>query len=110
MTAESDSDDSISTALLSTQVPRVANSLLLKGETVPVRLTSEPGNPINSKAIALECEIDGQWGRIGYFLNEVLEDVHKAINNKEITGVSFKWIKFITDWYKSGRRYILWTS
>ncbi len=35
-------------------------------------------------------------------MNEVLEEVHTAINNDRIEGVRFKWIKFITDWYYSG--------
>ncbi len=80
-----------------------SNRRLRNGENVPVRLTPEPSNPVNSKAIAFECEIDGHWERIGYVVNEVLEEVHIAINNEKIEGVRFKWIKFITDWYGSQR-------
>ena len=82
-----------------------ANRLLRTGVKVSVRLTPEPNNPVNSRAIAFECQVHGKWGRIGYVVNEVLEEVHKAINNNEIVETNFKWIKFITDWYMSGPGY-----
>ena len=75
-----------------------SNRRLRNGENVPVRLTPEPSNPVNSKAIAFECEIDGHWERIRYVVNEVLEEAHTAINNDKIEGIRFKWTKFITDW------------
>lgn len=38
-------------------------------------------------------------------VKEVLEDVHSAINKKEIFNVKFDWIKYITDWTRSGPEY-----
>ncbi len=79
-----------------------ANRLIRTCETVPVRLTPDPSNPINAKAISFECQINGHWQRIGYAVNEVLDELHRDMRNNVIIGVNFKWIKFITDWYRSG--------
>ena len=34
------------------------------GHDVPVRLTPEPENPFDSRAIAFMCFMDGQWYRL----------------------------------------------
>ena len=82
---------------------REANSLLQSGEDVPVRLTPEPNNPHDSQAIAFECQLkDKRWRRIGYVVHEALEETHKALNNGDILNVRFGWIKYVTDWFRSG--------
>ena len=62
---------------------------------IPVKLQPEPNNPIDSKAIAFMCKVENDWERIGYVVQEALDDVHEAINTNKILGVSFQWIKFI---------------
>ena len=74
------------------------------GQDVPVRLTPEPENPFDSRAIAFMCFIDEQWYRIGYVVSEILEDVHQSLARHEITDVRFAWVKFITHW-RSGYGY-----
>ena len=41
--------------------------------------------------------MDGQWYRIGYVMNEILEDVHQSLARNEV-GVKFSWVKYITHW------------
>ncbi len=67
-----------------------ANRLIRTCETVPVRLTPDPSNPINAKAIPFECQINGHWQRIGYAVNEVLDELHRDMRNNVIIGVNFK--------------------
>ena len=69
---------------------------------VPVKLLPEPNNPFNSKAIAFVCMVGGKWQRIGYVVNEILSEVQSALNNDDITCVEFAWVKYISDWTKSG--------
>ena len=68
------------------------------GQDVHVRLTPEPKNPVDSRAIAFMCFMDGQWYRIGYVVNEILEDVHQSLARNEIVGVKFSWVKYVTHW------------
>ena len=53
------------------------NRLIRLGETVPVRLTPEPSNPFDAKLIAFECQVNGKWGRIGYIVKDILDEVMK---------------------------------
>ena len=83
-----------------------ANRLLQNNTEVPVRLTPEPNNPFDSRAIAFECQLsDHEWRRIGYVVREALQETHTALTNGDILNVRFGWIKFITDWYMSGPGY-----
>ena len=84
---------------------RVARDLIARGETVPVRVNPEPTNIKDARALVFECEIDKEWKKVGYVVKEVLEDVRSAINKKEIFNVKFDWIKYITDWTRSGPGY-----
>lgn len=68
------------------------------GQTVSVKLTPEPKNPFNSRAIAFVCLIDGRWCRIGYVVNKILEEIHQALAINEILSVKFSWVKYITHW------------
>ena len=80
---------------------RAVRDLIAQGEFVPVRLNPEPTNIKDARAIAFECNIKDQWKKV-YVLKELLDDVHAAINRKEIISVKFGWIKYITDWTRSG--------
>lgn len=60
-----------------------------------VKLQPEPNNPIDTKAIAFMCKAENNWERIGYVVQEALDDVHEVINTNKILGISFQWIKFI---------------
>jgi hypothetical protein len=74
-------------------------------ESYSVKLTPEPTNIKDSKAICFQCEIDGKWICIGYVVSEILDEVHDAIQNQSIVDVKFAWIKYITDWSLSGPGY-----
>ena len=90
---------------LSQDTLREARDRISKGFIVPVRLSPEPHNVKDSKAIAFECEIDGKWIRIGYIVRELLDEVHAAIRDKKILSTRFSWIKYMTDWTRSGPGY-----
>ena len=72
------------------------------GCAVRVRLTPEPTNPKNSKAIAFECLVDDRRERIGYVVREVYDSVHAALTESKIVSLQFDWIKYIAYWYRSG--------
>ena len=73
----------------------LASRKLKENSTVQVKLQPEPDNRYDSKAIAFLCKIDNSgWVRIGYVVQEVLDEVHEAINKKKILNVSFDWIKY----------------
>ena len=78
---------------------RILYGRLAKGFTVLVRLTPEPNNVKDSRAIAFQCELDRKWFQIGKGA------IHAALRNKQILNVRFSWIKFITDWRRSGPSY-----
>ena len=65
-----------------------------RGEDVKVRLTPEPTNVFDSRAICFEASHNGSWRRIGYIVREIVEDVHLAINNGSISNVEFAWVKY----------------
>ena len=62
----------------------------------------EPENPVDSEAIAFECDIDGIWKTIGYAVREVLKELHAAIAENKIIEIKLNWIKFIIYWKAAG--------
>ena len=84
-----------------------ARDRLQEGFTVQVRLNPEPHNRFDSEAIAFQCNLDGQWKRIGYVVREALSEVHAALSDSSITDVKFSWIKYIVNWTRSGPGYLL---
>ena len=48
-----------------------SRDLLEEGCVVHVKLSPEPNNPFDPKAIAFICEVDGKLHRIGYVVREV---------------------------------------
>lgn len=83
-------------------VLKKARDLIASGQSVPVRLSKEPQNPYNSRAIAFTCYVDGRWKRIGYVVDEIVDEVHTAIDRNEIISVVFSWVRYITEWSRSG--------
>ena len=81
---------------------RKARDLMLGGQVVPVTLMHEPTNPHDSRALAFVCHIDGKQQIIGYVVSEVVEEVHSAIDAASIVSVKFAWVRYITDWTRSG--------
>lgn len=79
-----------------------ASQLLMSKNEVKCRLMHEPDNPVDSEAIAFECELDGSWKIIGYAVQEVLNELHVAIKERKIVSVSVNWIKFIIYWSSPG--------
>ena len=39
---------------------------MVKDEDVPCILQAEPSNPVDAKAVASKCKVDGSWKTIGY--------------------------------------------
>uniref|UniRef100_A0A1X7UYH9 Uncharacterized protein n=1 Tax=Amphimedon queenslandica TaxID=400682 RepID=A0A1X7UYH9_AMPQE len=62
----------------------------------------EPYNPRDSKALAFVCKIGDKEHTIGYVVSELLDEVHRAINRHDIVSVELSWVRYITDWTKSG--------
>lgn len=60
-----------------------ARDRIQEGFTVPVRLTPEPYNMYDSEAVAFECNLDGEWKKVGYVVHEVLPEVHAALQEKK---------------------------
>lgn len=73
-----------------------------KGETVEVKLRTEPTNPKESRAIAFDCRVDCDWKTIGYVVKEALDGVHSAIQGDSIISAQFDWIRYLTHWSTSG--------
>lgn len=67
-----------------------------------VKLKKEPNNPIDFKAIVFVCDVTGTWERIGYVVQEVLDEVHKAMDDGLILKVQFEWIKYIIHFKNPG--------
>ena len=82
-----------------------AQNLIDDHQNISVKLCPEPDNPFDHKAIAFMCKIDGKYQRIGYVVKEVQEAVQAALDADDITQVEFKWVKFISDWYRCGPGY-----
>lgn len=72
------------------------------GNQVEVRLQPEENNPVNSRALAFMCCLQGKWIRIGYVVEEALEAVHDALSKSEIISLEFNWVKYIIHWSRSG--------
>lgn len=83
-------------------VLKKARDVIIAGHRVPVKLCPEPLNPYNPKAIAFQCCMDGKWYRIGYVVDEIVSEVHAAMDQHAITSVEFSWIRYITEWSRSG--------
>ena len=47
----------------------LANRQMRNSEVVPVQLQKEPGNPVDSNAIAFICQANKDWERIGYVVS-----------------------------------------
>ena len=67
----------------------LANRRVRNSEIVPVKLQKEPGNPVDSNAVAFMCQADKDWERIGYVVSEALPDVNAAMDNDKIIKVFF---------------------
>ena len=80
----------------------LAKKKINEGVTVQVNIKKEPDNPIDSKAIAFYCDVSGTGERIGNFVREALDDVHKAMDDGLILKVEFDWIKYIVHFKNSG--------
>ena len=65
------------------------------GIGIAVKLEKEPHNPVDAKAIAFVIDLDGTWKRIGYVMSELLEEVHKAMDDSLILKIQVDFIKFI---------------
>ena len=84
------------------EILRIVRDSLDQGRNIPVSLVPEPRNPFNSNAIAFTCMVNDKWHRIGYAVNEILNEIHNALNGGEIVQVKFSWVKYISDWTRSG--------
>ena len=81
---------------------RKARDLLLGGQIVPVSIVHEPMNPRDSNALAFVCTIEGKKHTIGYVVSELLDEVHTAYRAGNIVSVKISWVRYITDWTRSG--------
>ena len=52
--------------------------------------------------IAFVCELDRKELRIGYIVSEVLDEVHDAYRAGNIVSVKLAWVRYITEWTRSG--------
>ncbi len=84
---------------------RTAKHNLQNGWTVPVRMRYQPTNIMDARAVVFECSLEEKWVKIGYVVKDILDEVHSAIDNNLILNVKFKWVKYITDWTRSGPGY-----
>ena len=62
----------------------------------------EPNNPVDARVVAFMYHVDQEWERIGYVVQEALDDVHCAMNEKKILNVQFDWIKFVVHFKRPG--------
>ena len=84
------------------EVLALANKKRKEGMNVPVKLEREPSNPVDARAIAITCNVNQKWERIGYIVKEALDDVHAAIEGNKILKVQFEWIKYVVHFKKPG--------
>ena len=89
-------DDSYQAAL------KAARDKMESGEDVPVIMEPEPENIWDPNAIAFKCLLDGHYLRIGYVVREISQEVLQSLAEKEVIGVKFKWIKYMSIWTMSG--------
>ena len=71
----------------------LANKKRSEGIAVPVKLLKETSNPVDAKAIAFVVNINDTWERIGYVVQEIRDEVHKAMDDCCILNVQFDCIK-----------------
>ena len=83
------------------KILKIVAQLLSVDEKVEVRITPEPTNVHDARAICFRCHVDGKWHRIGYIVREALDYVHAAMAENKILSVSFAWVKYMSMW-KSG--------
>lgn len=79
-----------------------ARNMIEEHSVVEVKLQREPNNPYDPNAVAFLTLKDGKFLRIGYVVKEISHEVCNVLARGEILSVSFKWIKYITDWSRSG--------
>ena len=72
-----------------------AKKELSLNQPVQVRLVQEPNNPMDNKAIAFQCYMQGKWMWVGYVIRELTEEVHDALSKNEIANVEFQWIRYM---------------
>ena len=72
-----------------------ARDRMLSGLSVPERMTPEPTNIVDSRAIVFEFQLNRKWEKIGYVVDDY---VHSAITGNLIMSVEFKCIKYVTHW------------
>ena len=65
-----------------------------RGDYVAVRITPEPDNIFDSRAISFQASIDGEWKRIGYIVKEIVEEVHSAFDSNSIICTEFAWVRY----------------
>ena len=67
---------------------------MLGGTVVPVKLEKEPLNPVDTKAIEFVTNVNGFWEQIGYVVQEILDEMHKAMDENLILNVQFDCVKY----------------
>ena len=78
------------------------HNIMAKDEDFPCILEAEPSNPVDAKAIAFKCKVDGWWKTIGYAVSEALDDPRAALEQKVIIDVKLEWIELIFYWRVPG--------
>ena len=67
----------------------LAKKEINEGVTVQVNTKKEPDNPVDSKAMTFAFDVIGMWERIGYAVQEVLDEVHKVMYDSIILKMDF---------------------
>ena len=80
----------------------IANEMMRSGKDVYFSLNKEPQNPVDSRAIAFICYVEGEWQRVGYVVRELLDEVHEAMSTNSIRDIKLAWVKFRIDFQASG--------
>ena len=57
---------------------------------------------MDARAVAFMCHVNKEWERIGYVVQEALDDVHSAMDEKKILDVRFDWIKYVVHFKRPG--------
>ena len=70
------------------EILALAKKKINEGKTVRVIINKEPDNPVDSKAIAFACNVTGSWERISDVVQEVLDEVNKAMDDGFILKVN----------------------
>lgn len=75
---------------MSSNIGRVIRNIIIATKIIP-----EPSNKFDSRALSFQCFHKGKWRLIGYIAHELLDEVHKAINQQLITNVQLVTVKYI---------------